>query len=116
MPVADGFERQLIAAADVDVRAAAFRAARYRVGDLAGRAAAVAGDGGGDGDDLDGRAVRLRARGDHPERLRHRGGVHRVPDPAADADAGYLPPGRPLLDGLENAFAEPELVHGVTSP
>jgi hypothetical protein len=76
----------------------------------------VAGDGGGDGDDLDGGAVRFRARGDHLERLCHRGGVHRVPDPAADADAGYLPPGGPLLDGLEDAFAQPELVHAVTSP
>jgi len=114
--VADGFERQLIASADVDVRAAALRADRYRVGDLAGRSAAVAGDGRGDRDDLDGRAVRLRARGDHLERLRHRGGVHRVPYPAADTDAGHLPPGRPFLDGIEDAFAQPELVHGVTSP
>lgn len=116
MAVADGFERQLIAPAHVDVRAAAPRADRYRVGDLAGRSAAVAGDGGGDRDDLDGRAVRLRSRGDHLERLRHRGGVHRVPHPAADADAGHPPPGRPLLDGVEDAFAQPELVHGVTSP
>jgi hypothetical protein len=114
--VADGFERQLIAPAHVDVRAAAPRADRYRVGDLAGRSAAVAGDGGGHRDDLDGRAVRLRARGDHLERLRHRGGIHRVPYPAADTDAGHLPPGRPFLDGIEDAFAQPELVHGVTSP
>lgn len=116
MAVADGFERQLIAPGHVDVRAAAPRADRYRVGDLAGRSAAVAGDGGGDRDDLDGRTVRLRSRGDHLERLRHRGGIHRVPHPAADPDAGHPPPGCPLLDGVEDAFAQPELVHGVTSP
>ncbi|HET6192903.1 MAG TPA: hypothetical protein VFE59_38555 [Trebonia sp.] len=76
----------------------------------------MAGDSGGDRDDLDGRTVRLRSRGDHLERLRHRGGVHRVPHPAADPDAGHPPPGCPLLDGVEDAFAQPELVHGVTSP
>ncbi len=76
----------------------------------------MAGDGRGDGDDLDGRAVRFRARGDHLERLRHRGGVHRVPHPAADADAGHRPAARALLDGLEDALAEPELVHGFTFP
>ncbi|HEX4399501.1 MAG TPA: hypothetical protein VH136_17810 [Trebonia sp.] len=36
-----------------------------------------------------------------------------MPYPAADADAGHLPPGCPLLDGVEDAFAQPELVHGV---
>jgi hypothetical protein len=76
----------------------------------------VAGDRRRDRDDLDGRAVRFSARGDHLERLRHRGGVHRVPHSAADADAGHLPSGRPLLDGVEDAFAQPELVHVVTSP
>ena len=116
MAVADGFERQLIAPAHVDVRTAAPGADRYRIGDLTGRSAAVAADGGGHGDDLDRRAVRLRARGDHRERLRHRGGVHRVPHPAADADARDGPAGRALLDGIEDAFAQPELVHGVTSP
>jgi hypothetical protein len=35
-----------------------------------------------------------------------------VPYPAADTDAGHLPPGRPFLDGVEDALAQPELVHG----
>jgi hypothetical protein len=34
-----------------------------------------------------------------------------VPDTAPQADPGYAAAARPVLDGLEYPFAEPELVH-----
>ena len=53
----------------------------------------------------------LRVQRDEAERLRHRLGIHRVPDPAAHPYPADRPPRRPGPDRLKHALTQAKLVH-----
>ena len=110
--VPDRFQSQLVAAAGLDVQAAAALAHGERVGALINAPAVAAGDGGRHGDELQRGVSRLGSRGDKAEGLRHRRLVNRVPYATAHAYPGYRPASGALAYRFQHAFAQPEFVHG----